>query len=1079
MPSSGTFSIGTNGRDYSTISAWEADTDVSLTGMVVGECYNDSVFDEEVTIDGASNLSSSQHRRLTVAEGERHDGTEGTGARVSYSGSNDAVIYVGFGEDYCVVDWLEITVGSQNMRWIVGAEASNVEFHHLIIHDAQVGDIDATAVWFDRGVNGLATNCIVYGLTGGDSGPIAFYGGSGETFHNCVAYDLTEAVGEGQGGLGFASHFSDSPTVTNCVAVSCVTAGFESDVSTTDCASDDGTGTGISADASDFADATGSPPDFHLASGSNLIDAGTDLGDVPAKIDIDGGDRHADGGAWDIGADEFDLPVTEIVVTVGLATETDVAQPVGAAKSEAVGQASEQDTAFAIGRSKTRSVARADESDVAFALGRRKGAAVGLATEVDDALAVARSKRQALGRADEQDLALAVNSQLINRKTVGLATEQDVAFALDRRKARSVGQALEQDVAFGVNTLRPVGLGLAVEQDVARPVGRTKRVTIGRADEQDVAFPVAFVTPVAVGLATETDTGLGVTWRKLYAVGLATETDIALPVTWLTDNYARASQIIEEVVWENHGGQATVGQEILEVVRDTGSLDEPIDTRVSHALLEVIIPCPTPNLHPYGFYFGTAANNEIIESGRGIDDAGAAYGLQARLNPIAAGGVGGEALYRNLYLTIAYTSGFDLDVVPVLDGERIIGAKDRITGHASCGGRVDEFEIALKQPFERGGEEQWRYGLRGTWLTADLENLALSERSGFVELENVDVEVERVRENLQNRSFATLPLDDEPTPDPGFYLGASGADNLYEFGPGTDDAGTDITPRFRSNRIAPAGDDAEHIFTNLYLAFTRNNPTDLTIEVVGIVDGEELTTDTITLPGTESPVTDAHEVPLHVPRDGTSQGAPRGVYFQYELRAASPLPDGRVVLESAEVEAEQVRESHPALQFYDTPLGGTPLPPGGQFYFGPSGGADLKQFGTAGDDDGEPIMGRTRSRKVAPEGPMGECVFNNLYLVFTHRNDAEFTFRVNVIVDNRDVTVHYITLPAVTDTETHVEEVPIIYEAPGGHTHRGRGTWISYLVLGVEANDRRLTLEGSVVEYEPVRESEASADAGT
>ena len=86
-----TKSIGTSSRDYSTITAWEADLD--NTGIytsgddAVGECYNDTAFDEDATINGGNTVGLNSVT-LTVADGERHDGTEGTGARLVYSGSS-------------------------------------------------------------------------------------------------------------------------------------------------------------------------------------------------------------------------------------------------------------------------------------------------------------------------------------------------------------------------------------------------------------------------------------------------------------------------------------------------------------------------------------------------------------------------------------------------------------------------------------------------------------------------------------------------------------------------------------------------------------------------------------------------------------------------------------------------------------------------------------------------------------------------------------------------------------------------------------------------------------------------------
>ncbi len=80
-----TKSIGTSSRDYSTITLWEADLDDTLIYSsgddAVGECYNDSAFDETVEINGGLTVGLNTFT-LTAATGEQHDGTEGTGVRI-------------------------------------------------------------------------------------------------------------------------------------------------------------------------------------------------------------------------------------------------------------------------------------------------------------------------------------------------------------------------------------------------------------------------------------------------------------------------------------------------------------------------------------------------------------------------------------------------------------------------------------------------------------------------------------------------------------------------------------------------------------------------------------------------------------------------------------------------------------------------------------------------------------------------------------------------------------------------------------------------------------------------------------
>jgi hypothetical protein len=82
-----TKTIGTSSRDYSTIQLWEDDLDDGTSAAndatayqngddAIGEMYDDTAFDESVTIDGGGTVGLNSIK-LTVPVGERHDGTAG------------------------------------------------------------------------------------------------------------------------------------------------------------------------------------------------------------------------------------------------------------------------------------------------------------------------------------------------------------------------------------------------------------------------------------------------------------------------------------------------------------------------------------------------------------------------------------------------------------------------------------------------------------------------------------------------------------------------------------------------------------------------------------------------------------------------------------------------------------------------------------------------------------------------------------------------------------------------------------------------------------------------------------------
>ena len=118
-----TKTIGTSSRDYSTISAWEADlSDASIYSNgddAVGEMYADSTFTgNTVTIDGGTSIGGSSGQdlnsvKLTVATASRHDGTAESGALLKpTSGSGHSVGIIKIARDDFTIEWLDISLDS-------------------------------------------------------------------------------------------------------------------------------------------------------------------------------------------------------------------------------------------------------------------------------------------------------------------------------------------------------------------------------------------------------------------------------------------------------------------------------------------------------------------------------------------------------------------------------------------------------------------------------------------------------------------------------------------------------------------------------------------------------------------------------------------------------------------------------------------------------------------------------------------------------------------------------------------------------------------------------------------------------
>ena len=323
-----TKSIGTIGRDYSTITAWEADLDngalYASGDDAVGETYNDSAFDESVTIDGGGTVGLASVT-LTVAAGERHDGTAGTGARIVRSSLSAEVLTFGANTLTKALQWLELDLSS--------AAASSRQAYLLARHNAGISRVTQALMHGAASVQSLAAmyyvrlralsgttinNSIIYDTSetftgsGGERAVVENDGNAIEVYN----VTINDANNANSNGTMLGVKTPAGSTVKNTVATditgtssgSCFSAAGTVSHNASSDATASGTGSLTSITTADqFVSIVAGSEDLHLKSGADVIDAGTDLGTTPTgvNIDIDGRDRDAEADTWDIGADEF------------------------------------------------------------------------------------------------------------------------------------------------------------------------------------------------------------------------------------------------------------------------------------------------------------------------------------------------------------------------------------------------------------------------------------------------------------------------------------------------------------------------------------------------------------------------------------------------------------------------------------------------------------------------------------------------------------------------------------------------------------------------------------------------------
>ena len=328
-------------RTYSTISAWESDLDntsyYSSSDDAIGEVYNDSVFDEQVIIESGGTVGLSSVK-LTAPSSERHDGTEGTGARIQYTGSstNSFVLKI----NNVTVEFLEFDLSSAgsgvSAGVVIGTHAEqNVFVQNCIIHDLVTQSNHIHGLYIgnnsDTPTSRHALNNIIYNIDNSSTSKEAM-GLTVETpnqdvyvYNNTVYYvkttyfsryaycfNIKEADIYARNNIG-ARPLSTLSSRRKCFGGNGQwwNADHDYDLSTDNTADDGNSGYGANAVINEaygdlFLSDTAGSEDLHLKTGAGAIGAGTDLGTSPTNvnIDIDGRDRDSSGDTWDIGADQ-------------------------------------------------------------------------------------------------------------------------------------------------------------------------------------------------------------------------------------------------------------------------------------------------------------------------------------------------------------------------------------------------------------------------------------------------------------------------------------------------------------------------------------------------------------------------------------------------------------------------------------------------------------------------------------------------------------------------------------------------------------------------------------------------------
>ena len=298
------------GGDFTSIVTWESDQDgdlVSLDEQHTGEAFNDSGAYNEVVVINGSTTDATRFMRLRAAAGEKHDGTEATGARIRSTtfgakqislqddftqligmeldcrgaiGSAQNCINmnnakgilvdkcIGYGATGTAVDFVGAGTGDDKNRvqnsffWDGAGDGCRMR-NHALLHNATFNNFSSEGIIaYFTGVGIVVQNTIA--MDNGGSGDFDEQGGSGNfnTFNNNMSEDGTATTHGGSGNLANKTY------------------------------------------ADQFVSVSVGSEDFHLKAGADAIDAGKDLSGFAVPDDIDG-ETRPQGSAYDMGGDEL------------------------------------------------------------------------------------------------------------------------------------------------------------------------------------------------------------------------------------------------------------------------------------------------------------------------------------------------------------------------------------------------------------------------------------------------------------------------------------------------------------------------------------------------------------------------------------------------------------------------------------------------------------------------------------------------------------------------------------------------------------------------------------------------------
>ncbi len=323
-PSDAGSTQATTKRTHATITLWESlldNTDLyDSSDEAFGELYDDTDFgDTAMTFDGGGDVGLAK-MTLSVAAGERHDGTADSGARLLATATISSFLTVAAFEPNYFLEWIDFDCATNAVVAAVRMNATPMGMARCLIHESTEPTSFTQLFRNDNRATGtdIFVNNIIYSATSTGTNSVRgmlfqqitdqVIWVVNNTIHN-INSDSGSSIGEQDDDL---TGMTIQNMLITDVGTECFGGGGHTNATVDHNAASDATteGTGSIDDittADQYVSTVAGTEDLHLKAGSAVDDEGVDKEQTPAQvnIDINGRDRHAEGDTWSIGAHQF------------------------------------------------------------------------------------------------------------------------------------------------------------------------------------------------------------------------------------------------------------------------------------------------------------------------------------------------------------------------------------------------------------------------------------------------------------------------------------------------------------------------------------------------------------------------------------------------------------------------------------------------------------------------------------------------------------------------------------------------------------------------------------------------------